>query len=35
MPEGRQIKQHLGSVIGDNTRVAFTKGRLDGHAYGN
>lgn len=35
MTEGRQIKEHLGNIVGDDTTVAFVQGRLDGHAYGN
>lgn len=35
MTEGRQIKEHLGDIIGDDARVAFAHGRLDGHAYGH
>lgn len=35
LTEGRQIKEHLGSIVGDDTTVAFVQGRLDGHAHGN
>lgn len=35
MTEGRQIKEHLGSIVGDDTTVAFVQGRLDGHGLGN
>lgn len=35
MTEGRQIKEHLGSIVGDDTTVAFVSGRLDGHGLGN
>lgn len=35
MTEGRQVKQHLGSIVGDDTMVAFSQGKLAGHNLGN
>jgi hypothetical protein len=35
MTEGKEIKEHLGNIIGYETKVAFKEGSLDGHGYGH